>query len=142
MDYSYLFSTLVSGNTNTGVSVLFGEAADISQAFASGINMQQNSKLFRLEIPGLTKIVALGLLGADDTDADKLPTLYAPDVVEISTTSSGSFYNTNVATLYFPHIQTIGNNAFQYVSGLKNIILPGDMPTVTGTNPFYSGYSG
>ncbi len=141
-DYDYLFGTLVYSNTNTGVSVLFDEAADISGAFSSGINRQQNSKLFSLEIPGLTKIMALGQTGTD-ADTDKLPTLYAPDVTEIeASTNTGSFYKTNVATLYFPNLQTIGNYAFRNLSGLKNLVLPGEMPTVEETTSFYSSNSG
>ena len=143
-DLTYLIISLVNSNNNTDVSVLIGEApeVDASEALGDGINSQRNSKLFRMEIPGAQKIISLGLTGAA-TDADRLPTLYAPDVTEIkSGSNTGSFYETNVATLYLPNLQKIGDYAFRRLSGLKNLVLPGDMPAVGGATPFYSGNSG
>ena len=143
-DYNYLFNTLVNSNTNTGVSVIFSDnpSLDVSEVFAEGINRMINSKLFRLEMPGVSTLNSLGMTGID-ADADRLPTLYMPDVIEIlPKTNTGAFRSTNAATLYFPKLETIGDYSFMYVTEIKNLILPGDIPTVNGSRPFYSGNSG
>ncbi|HWR56199.1 MAG TPA: DUF4430 domain-containing protein, partial [Negativicutes bacterium] len=144
-DSTYLFGTLVDTNTNTGISVFFAGAPqlDVSAAFPNGISRQTNSKLFRLEFPGLKKIVNLGMTG---TDGDRLPTLWVPDVETIEYTGPiGSFYKSNVTTLYLPNLKTIGNYAFSAQStntAITHLILPGNMPAVNANTPFSPGRKG
>ena len=145
-DATYLFNTLVNSDSNNNVSVIFDDGVDISDAANNGgFSKQTNSKLFRLEIPGLKTFDIEGVQGTD-TDANKLATLYIPDVETISGTGSSnsgsSFYSTNAITLYLPHLKTIGNYAFYTNGKLASIILPGDMPTVVNSNAFVSSNAG